>query len=264
MRALPDLDDAPGRGPGGVGRPGDGSGGGCVGVVGACGGAGASSLAAALAAESGRRAPTALVDLDLLGGGLDVLLGVEGDAGVRWPDLHAARGEVDPDELAASLPRWRRLPVLCADRRAPGAVEGVLPDVLRALGRRHRVVLDVPRERVASLGPSHLDAIVLLVPLSVPALAGACAVRDVVLDDPGARGVPWVVVTRDVPRSELRAGDVAHALGCDVAVRVRHDRSARGAVERGEGPRVGRRAPLRRAAAELLDVLGAGAGEVWA
>src|SRR5450756_3160863 len=62
-----------GRCPVATGRP--------VGVMAARGGVGASCLAASLAAESARTRPTALVDLDLGGGGLDVLLGIEDDGG---------------------------------------------------------------------------------------------------------------------------------------------------------------------------------------
>ena len=64
-----------------------------VAVVGGRGGAGATTLACALAvtaARAGRR--VLLVDGDPLGGGIDLVFGGEGDRGLRWPDLEAARG----------------------------------------------------------------------------------------------------------------------------------------------------------------------------
>src|SRR5690606_10448493 len=85
----------------------DGMGGAVVAVVGARGGAGASVVAASLGRAAGRRrGPVGLVDLALVGGGLDVLLGVEQDPGVRWPDLADARGRLDGEDLLARLPRW--------------------------------------------------------------------------------------------------------------------------------------------------------------
>jgi hypothetical protein len=262
-----------------------------VAVVGACGGAGASSCAAALAAASARDRPTSLVDLDRLGG-IDVLLGIEGVAGARWPDLRAARGDVDPGELVASLPRWRRLPVLSGDHHDPdGPDEAAVPDVLRALARGHRLVLDVPRWRVADPASRVLEGVgvvVLVVPLSVPALAGAVAIRQAAAsaapgpalapwDSGGGRsagpsgGARWVVVVREVRGAELTPDDVSGALGVDVVARAPHDRGARAAVERGDGPAVGRGSPWRRAAEAVLrsaDGVGArslaGAGGAWA
>lgn len=253
----------PGSVPASVAAPGPASVPASVAVVGACGGAGASSLAAALAVVAAREGPTALVDLDLHGGGIDVLLGAEAEPGARWPDLHAARGTVDPDDLAASLPRWRHVPVLSAGRWVAASAEVAVPDVLRAAGSRHRLVLDVPRDRVGAVVggevpggevPGVVD-LVVVVPLSVPALAGACALRTA-WDGPGR----WCVVVRDVRGAELRPADVADALGVPVVARVRDDRRCRAAVERGEGPRVGHGSALRAAAGAVLDALGTGTG----
>ena len=66
-----------------------------LGVVGARGGVGASTLAAALAARGARRTASVLVDLDAAAPGLDLLVGLEDDPGVRWPDLAGAAGAID-------------------------------------------------------------------------------------------------------------------------------------------------------------------------
>lgn len=224
-----------------------------IAVVGACGGCGASSLAAALAVASSRARPTALVDLDRCGGGIDVALGTESVPGARWPDLAAARGDVDPAELVASLPRWRRVPVLSADRRV--APPGIVPDVLRALGASHRLVLDTAPEQLGELPVG--AHVVLVVPRSVSGLAGAGAVRSLAqaaapVGPARAAQEPWWVVARDVPRAELRPDDLADALGVTVAARLRRDRRTAAAVERGEGPRVARGTTLHAAARAVL------------
>ncbi|MDO4888614.1 MAG: hypothetical protein Q3979_07935 [Actinomycetaceae bacterium] len=98
-----------------------------VAVVGTHGGSGATTLAAWLAREWSATVPTALIDADPCSAGIDVLLGLDGDAGIRWPDIHAESGALVPGRLKASLPAYGNLVTLSADR------EGALGSA--ALGR---------------------------------------------------------------------------------------------------------------------------------
>ncbi|MSV77839.1 MAG: P-loop NTPase [Actinobacteria bacterium] len=62
-------------------------------VVGARGGAGASSLAVAIAQSSAHTGKqVVLLDADELGGGIDLVLGIEGHRGVQWSELAAVDG----------------------------------------------------------------------------------------------------------------------------------------------------------------------------
>jgi MinD-like ATPase involved in chromosome partitioning or flagellar assembly len=72
-------------------------------VVGAKGAPGASECAASLAALAARSWPTALVEIDALGGGLDVRLGVDGNEGSILGLVRAASGGGVQAEL---LERW--------------------------------------------------------------------------------------------------------------------------------------------------------------
>lgn len=89
-----------------------------VAVLGGRGGAGASTLACALAVTAARRGlRTVLVDGDPLGGGLDILLGGETAAGLRWPDLMRLTGpgqrcRAGPGAARAQAARHAGLPVL--------------------------------------------------------------------------------------------------------------------------------------------------------
>lgn len=86
-------------------------------VVGGRGGAGATTLAVALAvtaSRSGRR--VVIVDADPLGGGIDLVVGGEGAAGLRWPDLAGTRGRVSSSALLEALPKADGLTVLSWDR----------------------------------------------------------------------------------------------------------------------------------------------------
>ena len=93
QRGLPAGAPSPGWSTGSA-EPADGAGGAAlvVAVVGGRGGAGATTLAAALALTRRRRGLRCLlVDADPLGGGIDLVLGGEECAGLRWPDLAARR-----------------------------------------------------------------------------------------------------------------------------------------------------------------------------
>lgn len=231
-----------------------------IGVVGARGGVGASVFAAALAAMAVRAgASTVLVDGARDRGGLDVLLGIEDEPGLRWPDLHAARGEVVGDQLHALLPRWRGAGVLSADRARPPALPDDVPgDVLDALAVACDVVVhDVPADQAgrwgATGGRGGCSAWVVLARRDLASVAGAIAL-DGVLD----RAVPAGVVVRGPAPGRLTAQDVAAASGLDLWGEMRPVRSLARALERGEGPRMVRGAGrLAGVAAAVLAQVGA-------
>ncbi|GAA2721995.1 septum site-determining protein Ssd [Cellulomonas aerilata] len=246
-----------------------------VGVVGARGGVGASTLAAALAVRvhgdagpaapvrwtrrrAGRSATTpgapsraVLVDLDPVGGGIDVHLGIEAAGGVRWPDLADARGEVSGTELAALLPAWRGMPVLSADRWRPGpAPPDVVPDVLDALASAHDlVVLDLDRRSVHDGDPGlgRCTTVLVVTPRDLRSVAGVVAMRDALQ---AAVADVRLVVTDPAPGG-LGVLEVAHVVDLPVAAAVRRDRRLPALVERGAGPVVPRRGAFGRALAGL-------------
>ncbi|MGW2695460.1 septum site-determining protein Ssd [Streptomyces sp. NPDC001296] len=156
-----------------------------VGVIGGRGGAGASTLACALAvtsAREGRR--TLLVDADPLGGGLDVLLGGETTAGLRWPAFAASRGRVGGGALEESLPELHGLRLLSWDR---GDTVSVPPQAVRAVlaAARRRggaVVVDLPRrvDEGAAEALAQVDVGLLVVPAELRAVAAARRVASVV------------------------------------------------------------------------------------
>ncbi|MBI9115972.1 septum site-determining protein Ssd [Sanguibacter suaedae] len=223
-----------------------------LGVVGACGGAGASVLAAALARVAARADDRALlVDGDARGGGLDVLLGIEDDPGLRWPDLHAARGEVSAEDVVPLLPAWHGVRVLSADRTRPWALTPDVPtDVLRALQRTGDVVVHDLRAPDLAAWADRCTAVVVVARCDLTSVAGAVALRDAL----GA--TPAGLVVRGPAPGRLGAHDVADATGLPLWGEVRRDRALPGAVERGEGPPVrarrGAGGDLRRTAVALL------------
>jgi hypothetical protein len=143
-----------------------------VGVLGGSGGVGASSFAAVLA----RAGHATLVDLDPVGGGVDVLLGVEEVPGARWSGLRLDGGYLDPQLLAEGLPRWNSVPVLAADGATPSGEQ--IGQVLGAARSRGPVVLDLPRAPTAErdLAARRCALTVVVVSAQLRPLAAAQAV----------------------------------------------------------------------------------------
>lgn len=101
-------------------------------VAGGRGGAGASVVAAGLAMTGARRGERVLLtDADPLGGGLDLVLGVEDCPGARWPDFLDRHGRLSATALRAALPRVDDLAVLAWQR---GAAKTIPPQAIRAVG----------------------------------------------------------------------------------------------------------------------------------
>ncbi|MGA7204513.1 MAG: septum site-determining protein Ssd [Specibacter sp.] len=188
---------------------------GILGVVGGCGGAGASTMAALLAAGATARGTTALlVDGDRWGGGLDVAVAGQEVPGLRWPDLLNASGAINPEQLAASLPRIAGLSVLSwgaeggqplGDSRSMAAASEVMRASRDAYGL---VMVDVGRspEAVAQLG-AHCDGFLVVVP---GRLRAAAAAAQMVQALPAA---PVGVVVRGPLRDGVDADLVAAAVG---------------------------------------------------
>jgi hypothetical protein len=196
--------------------------------------------------RAGRR--TALVDGAHTGAGVDVLLGIEEEPGLRWADLSEARGEVDPDRLLDLLPQWCGARVLSADRvRALARPDDVEPDVLRALATAcDLVVLDLPAGR-APLRAAACHALVVVARCDTLSVAGA---QSLVAGLDGAPSPAAGLVCRGPAVGRLLPHDVAVASGLELWGELVTDRTLEQAVEAGAGPTVreSQRGRRRRAA----------------
>jgi hypothetical protein len=214
-------------------------------VVGAVGGVGASTLAALLArrwAADGEH--VTLVDLDPVGGGIEVLLGIEAVEGVRWADLGGVRGTLDGADLDGLLPTWRGVEVLSGDRQA-GPVEG---EALRAVwsalsGAGRLVVADLPGHALRHAddrpGPIVGRDVLLVTGQDVVGVAGGVRVR-------GTLGPRVRVALRRRAGARVAPLEAARLLDADLAGLLPTDRSLAGATDRGLGPLVAPWSPLGR------------------
>lgn len=187
-----------------------------VAFVGGSGGVGTSSLSVGVSLLAARRGQkVATVELADCGGGLDLLFGLEADAGVRWKDLAAASGELGGlDEL---LVRGDGVSVLALDRDVSATpTKGAVDAVLRSLARSHElVVLDAGNgEHLQWAGEGY---VVVVVAAHVRGVAAARMLLER-HDSTGAQ-----VLVRTGPGSPLPAEAVAAALGLPMLGVVRHD-----------------------------------------
>lgn len=175
-----------------------------IGVVGGSGGVGASRFAAVIASAA---LPSVLIDVDPVGGGVDVLLGIEAVPGARWSGLRLDGGLLDPALLANGLPRWRDVAVLATDGAAPtsaAALQAV--ETATAVGT---VVLDLPRAP-SPTRDALLSRCVLCVVVAVAEVRELAAARAVLTSVPD---VPVGVVMR---RGSLPIRDAVQLVGADL------------------------------------------------
>jgi secretion/DNA translocation related CpaE-like protein len=229
------------------------AGGRVVAVIGGRGGAGASVLAAALAVTGVRAGlRTMLVDADPLGGGLDLVLGWEQVAGLRWPALGATSGRVDAPALVEALPGRGELVVLSWDRGEVLAAPAESMATAMDAGRRGRdlVVVDLPRQLddAATVALEAADHTLLVVPAELRAAAAAARVAAAV--GPHCPGIS--VVVRGPAPSDLTAADVARALALPLTGALRPEPGLARALERGEPPASAGRGPLAALCRHIL------------
>ena len=217
-----------------------------VAVLGGSGGVGASTLAAGLAlAGAGRREESsgagrreesrgaaALVDVDALGGGVDLLMGAERADGWRWPKLWAAEGYVG--DLREYLPCVDGVSVLSMARETGANLAGEpLIAIVQSLRRSHRlVVIDVGR----SLTPAAREAVRLA---SCQYLVVAPDVRGIAAADQVLRAYhpdrPEVVVRRGRGQGGV-ASTIRDLLGCDVVAWLPKAPGLASSADRGDPP----------------------------
>lgn len=223
-------------------------------VTGGCGGVGASTLAAGLAWTAVRQGrSTILVDLDHLGGGLDLLLGAERMDGWRWSRLVGARGHLG--DLRGQVPALDGLDLLPMDRGDDAhepTVEAVTA-VLGACAATHQLtVIDAGRGATPGAREAirRAEVTVLLIGEEVRALAAAHQVGLQIR--PLARELRLVVRGGPVSAAPSVAAEL---LDQPVIGRLPHDSRLPEAARRGDPPGRGNRLRWRKSCARLLDAL---------
>ncbi|MEA4945807.1 MAG: septum site-determining protein Ssd [Propionicimonas sp.] len=223
-----------------------------VAVLGGSGGVGASTLAATLAClASVRSGASALVDTDLVGGGIDLLLGAEQAGGWRWPRLSGADGHVG--DLRAYLPAVAGVSVVSMARGpAIDLAREPLAAIVGSLRRSHGLVVVDPGRGLTLAARESLRLATRVVLVVQGGVRGVAAAREVVRAHQLEEAA---LVVRRV-RQGVAPAVVGEALDLPVVAELPADKVLASAAERGEPPtRAGRRylAACRRLLAALLE-----------
>lgn len=180
-------------------------------VVGVVGGCGASTLAATLAIRAAPTLRTLLVETDPRGTGVDLLLGTEGEPGLRVEDVRAELGGPDPDALWGAVPRPRPGLGVLSRSRIPDSSDTrtLASDGAAGAARSHRgagglVVVDAGDLVHGGAGCAGADVVVV----TRADLQGAVAAGRALREHPGA-----ALVVRTGRGDPLHAADVAGSAG---------------------------------------------------
>lgn len=219
-----------------------------VGVIGGSGGAGATTLACALGQVAARDGPAAVIDTDPLGPGLDRVLGLDAEPGVRWEALGATTGRLGARAFREALPRRGALGVLTWSAGPPSElpVAGLRESLSAAVRGHDVVVVDLPRGTDSTLEETLLRAD-LVVLVATPTLASVAATTRLVGRLSGR--APLGLVTRG---AGLAAEDLATLVGVPLIAATGDQRRLAESIDLGLGPVRGRRGPLARAARAVL------------
>ncbi|MEO3758457.1 septum site-determining protein Ssd [Mycobacterium sp. B14F4] len=219
-------------------------------VIAGRGGAGASVYATALAHTASE---ALLVDADPWSGGIDLVVGSEGGAGLRWPDLELRGGRLTYGALREALPRHRGISVLSGSAGGGDVEAAPLGAVIDAGSRGGAtVVCDVPRRTTVAAETALVaaDLVVVVTPADIRSCAAAAAVgRWVSTVNPNAG-----LVVRGPAPGGLRPADVAAIVDLPLLAAMRPQPGIAQMLESG-GLRIGSRSPLAVAAREVLAML---------
>lgn len=237
-------------------------------VVGAVGGCGTSTVAAALAVRASGPGRTLLVEADPRGPGIDLLLGLEAEQGLRVGDVRSELGGPDPDALWSAVPeaapgcgvlaRARDASPADARTAAPAAVQSAaLGAALAHRGAGGLVVCDGGRAEIGNALPGRADLVVVVTRSD---LQGAVAAGEVARS--GAGGAARVhLLVRSHRGDPVHPADVAESVGMDrwdVLPEVAAVRALSGAGDLGATLARGGGGRIRRLAGVADAVLDAG------
>ena len=220
----------------------------CLMVVPAVGGAGASITAAASALVLSREKPICLVDADALAGGIDLVLGMETEPGLRWQDFSAADGRLDGAALYEALPSCPRSPALkvltwtrsrtpetaynhasaatkfdSADRPGrtdrPDDVRHIASTISCLIHAGITVIVDCPKqvEYVTALGALADDTVIIL-PTSVRAIAAGGHLASVCAQ----AGFTPSLAVRHQQHRDISVEEVEYALDLPIAGEIEY------------------------------------------
>ena len=204
-------------------------------IAGASGGAGASTLAIGLAIAAQKAGnQVLLIDADLSGGGIDLLVGAEAQQGVRWPELAFTSGRMSAETFIPALPKVHGISLLSASRESlvsptDEAWQSILECAVHAFDC---VVIDLGRQELPVCVHPILHRSNAPLWWVVPTRIRAIAATAVCLEHSRSHWAQQEIIVRKVDRS-MSPNDVGRALGTSVRASLPEDSGVVAASEQG-------------------------------
>ena len=222
-----------------------------LGVIGGSGGAGATTFGCALGQLAARNGQSVVIDTDPLGPGVDRVLGLEGEYGVRWDALQQTTGRLSARTLREALPRRGGVAALSWSPGPQGSLQAfAMREALSAAQRGHEtVVIDLARQGEPLIDEiaARCDQVLVVVVPHVPGVASATRLC--------ARFGTLTSLSLVVRGHGVDPAEIAAATGVPVFATMANQRGLEEAIDLGAGPIRSRRGPLARVATQVLEVI---------
>jgi secretion/DNA translocation related CpaE-like protein len=208
----------------------------CVAIVPGAGGAGASTIASALAFHATSIFESVcLIDCDQTNAGLDIILGIEGQPGMRWPNFRSLSGAISGTDILRGLPVRDDVSILSTNSEdIVIGIQEVLEIVRQILSTTDLVILDLSRDAGLSKD-SELLALADMIWVVVPATVRGCASADRVVANATDNNENVELVVRSIPGATLTPLEVAQILNLPLAGYVSTDTRVVEQIEQGFG-----------------------------
>lgn len=208
----------------------------CVAIIPGAGGAGASLLSAGLAFHARQLfSDVVLVDLDENSAGLDVVLGIETQPGMRWQDFHSLTGSISGSDILRGLPA-RDGVALLTHNDSETLPDKLLRDTIiqQLRGVSGLVIIDFPRftnQKFAIEILKQCDVVYVVTPSTVR--GSASTKKEIAHICKHATNVELII--RNFPGTNLDALKIAQSLDVPLAGSVNSDPRIVEQIEQGFG-----------------------------
>ena len=208
----------------------------CVGVIPGAGGAGASLLSCGLAFHARQFFnDVVLIDLDENSAGLDIILGIEAQSGMRWQDFYTLTGSISGSDILRALPS-RDGVALLTHNESETKVDDFLPTTIieQLRSTSELVIIDLPR---FSNGKTMVDILRQcdLVLVATPSTVRGSASTKKAIAVLAKHATAIELVVRNLPGTNLDALRIAQSIDVPLAGVINSDPRIVEQIEQGFG-----------------------------
>lgn len=208
-----------------------------IAVIGASGGIGTTTAGIGLALHHARDVSSLLVDIESLSG-LEITLAIEQQKGLRWHDLHGARGHIDTHQLLRLLPQFNGIPILSKScQKEPEVDTGAVEAFLQSCKHSELSIVALVDSQSLKQFLPFWDAVIVVTPVTLMGAARSLEVKNLAGD------IPIYALASGIADVDITDTQYAHATKIPLIAHLPRSKSLRDSQSLGLGPLAG---PARR------------------